>query len=126
MARLVVDMKFWRRFVLDVPKISMNFLLARLPENKNTLFSDACTRFGMAGVVVIDPIERSRQGLDGLVWQISWEEWHRTAPLKQLSPRSVNIHVAEFLAALITCETFVTHCKSTLTWLAVDNYAAKG
>ena len=122
----MVDMKFWRRFVLDVPKVSMNFLLARLPENKNTLFSDACTSFGMAGVVVFDHIERSRRGLDGLFWQISWEEWHRTSPMKRLRPGSINIHVAEFLAALITCETFVTHCKGTLTWLAVDNYAAKG
>ena len=122
----MVDKKFWRRFVLNAPKVSMNFLLALLPKNKSTLFSDACTSFGMAGVVVFDHIERRRRGLDGLLWQIPWKEWLRTSPMKGLRPDFINIHIAEFLAALITYETFVAHCKGTLTWLAVDNYAAKG
>ena len=112
--------------MLKAPKVGMNFLLARLPRNKNTLFSDACTSVGMAGVVVFNHIERRRRGLDGLFWQISWKEWHKTAPIKQLRPGFVNINVAEFLAALITCETFVAHCRGTLTWLSVDNYSAKG
>ena len=45
--------------------------------------------------------------------------------MARLRPGSVEINVAEFLAALITCETFATFCTGTLTQLSLDNYAAK-
>ena len=70
-ARLVVDLKFWRRFVLSSPQCSFNFLLGRLPENNNKLFSDACTSFGMAGVVLLGRLDLQRQNIAGLFWQMS-------------------------------------------------------
>ena len=43
----------------------------------------------------------------------------------RLRPGSVEINVAEFLAALITCETFASFCSGTCTLLSLDNSAAK-
>ena len=43
----------------------------------------------------------------------------------RLRPGEIQINVAEFLAALITCETFVPYCRATCTLLSVDNKAAK-
>ena len=37
----------------------------------------------------------------------------------------MTINVAEFLASLITCETFAPFCKKTITKFQLDNYAAK-
>ena len=45
--------------------------------------------------------------------------------LKDLTPGSVKINIAEFLALLITCETFSPFCKGQITRLEIDNYAAK-
>ena len=35
------------------------------------------------------------------------------------------INVAEFLAALITCESFATHCSGKFSTLSLDNFSAK-
>ena len=43
----------------------------------------------------------------------------------RLQPGAVEINVAEFLAALITCETFAYLCGGTCTLLSLDNRAAK-
>ena len=43
----------------------------------------------------------------------------------RLQSGSVEINVAEFLAALITCETFAYLCGGTCTLLSLDNTAAK-
>ena len=42
-----------------------------------------------------------------------------------LKPGSVQINKGEFLAALITFETFAPHCSDKLTNLALDNRVAK-
>ena len=42
-----------------------------------------------------------------------------------LHPGSVKINRAEFLAAMITCETFAGHCTEKFTTLAVDNHSAR-
>ena len=47
--RIRRDMMFWRRFVLHSPKISFQYVLGRLPVNKNRMFSDACSSVGMGG-----------------------------------------------------------------------------
>ena len=44
--------------------------------------------------------------------------------MKALTPGMVKINVAEFLAALITCETFSSHCFNKFTRLVMDNKAA--
>ena len=44
--------------------------------------------------------------------------------MKFLQPGMVRINVAEFLAALITCETFNAFCLRKFTRLAIDNRAA--
>ena len=43
----------------------------------------------------------------------------------RLQPGAVEINVAEFLAALITCETFAYLCGGTCTLLSLDNRDAK-
>ena len=42
-----------------------------------------------------------------------------------LQPGNVKINKAEFLAAMLTCETFAEHCTGKFTTLAVDNHSAK-
>ena len=45
--------------------------------------------------------------------------------LRDLHPGSVKITVAEFLAILITCETFAGFCRNMITTLETDNTSAK-
>ena len=49
----------------------------------------------------------------------------KIASMGCLRPGSVKINTAEFLAALITCETFASYCKGTYTSLSLDNFTAK-
>ena len=44
---------------------------------------------------------------------------------KYLTPGNVKINRAEFLAALITCETFARYCTGKLTKMALDNQTAR-
>ena len=44
--------------------------------------------------------------------------------MRSLTPGLVKINVAEFLAALITCETFSALCVSKFSRVAIDNRAA--
>ena len=92
------------------PQSSFDFLLGRLPFNKNLLFSDACTSYGMAGVVLLDAAENRGSLMEGFFWQISWDEWKRAVSMSHLSPGSVKINPAEFMA-LIICETFAEFCS---------------
>ena len=48
----------------------------------------------------------------------------RVSKLPGLSPGEVHIGVAEFMAALISTETFVEECAGTLTYLELDNTSA--
>ena len=61
----------------------------------------------------------------GLFWQLSWDEWNLISPLMSLSKEEFPINAAEFLAALITIETFVEYCKEKITILGIDNTSAK-
>ena len=45
--------------------------------------------------------------------------------MNDLKPGNVKINRAEFLAALITCETFVKYCSNEYTKLAIDSLTAK-
>ena len=56
---------------------------------------------------------------------MTWHDWYKVRPMECLKPGSVQINKAEFLAALITCDTFADHCSDKLTELALDNYVAK-
>ena len=44
--------------------------------------------------------------------------------MPELAPGSVKINVAEFIAALITCETYAEHCAGKITTLEIDNITA--
>ena len=46
--------------------------------------------------------------------------------MNNFRPGSVKITQAEFLSALITCETFADYCEGKLTTLALDNTGARG
>ena len=45
--------------------------------------------------------------------------------MPELAPGSVKINIAEFIAALITCETYADYCVDKITVLEVDNITAK-
>ena len=93
--------------------------------NKSRLFSDACTSEGMGGVLLFHEGPRREKGVDGIFWQVSWIEWQRITGMTELHPGSVRINIAEFLAALITCETFADHCAGLYSTLVVDTTAAR-
>ena len=86
--------------------------------------SDAATSFGMAGVLRFNDRTAPCPDIDGLFCQIKWEQWYRIVSTRGMSPRNVNIHEAEYLALLITCETFADQCEGYLTYLDVDNISA--
>ena len=61
----------------------------------------------------------------GLFWQVSWVEWYKLFPLSALSVDNVHINVAEYMAILISCETFTPWCAEKLTEIYTDNVTAK-
>ena len=65
-ARLLFDLKFWRRFVKGSPQLSFDFILGKLPRNDSYLSSDASSLFGMAGVVLFGNDNSTPVNLDGL------------------------------------------------------------
>ena len=99
--------------------------MGRLPVNDSTLASDASSTYGMAGVLTFAHGSKHSSGLAGLFWQISWGEWSTMVPTPGLRPGAAEINVAEFLAALITLETFTEFCKGSITTLEIDNTTAK-
>ena len=86
--------------------------------------SDASTSVGLAGVLFFGEANDDFPGIDGLFWQLSWDEWNRSFGEDPLSGLSTRINSAEFLAALITCETFANFCANSLTTLQVDNFTS--
>ena len=124
-ARVIFDLKHWRRFILKAPAAKFNYVLSRLPENHHLLSSDASSAYGMAGIIQFSPEARQQMGYDGFFWQISWSQWNAVAPMAALNPGEVKINAAEFLAALITCETFSRFCGGCITRLSLDNVTAK-
>ena len=56
---------------------------------------------------------------------LTWCEWQKVKSMNDFRPGMVKICRADFLAALITCETFVQYCENKITTLALDNNAAK-
>ena len=122
--RAVKDLSFWRRLVKSRATMSFDYMLSRLPVNKSLLSSDASGSFGMAGVQLFNRPHPRHSGYSGLFWQCSWEQWEKIWPLADLKPGQVMINVAEFLAALITIETFAPDCAGKLTYLELDNTSA--
>ena len=73
-SRVLFDLKHWRRFILKVPSAKFDFVLGRLPESRNVLFSDASTSFGMAGVIRFPQEDIRRGDYAGFFWQLSWDD----------------------------------------------------
>ena len=105
--------------------MNFEYVLARLPTNDVQLTSDASSSYGMAGVILFEQADKDYIGVDGLCWQTSWEAWTRIMPTVELATGSVKINVAEYIAALITCETFADFCAGKITMLQLDNITAK-
>ena len=80
----------------------------------------------MSGVLRFKENHAKYEGFGGLFWQISWDEWSSIRSFGDLSFGHVKIGVAEFLAALITFETFADLCSGKFTMLEIDNLCAKG
>ena len=70
-ARMIFDLKFWRRFITSKPKTTFSALLGLLPRNINTLACDACTSWGMAGIIKFVNGKPKYPQCEGLFWQIS-------------------------------------------------------
>ena len=79
----------------------------------------------MAGVLTFDSKLSQVNGVAGLFCQMSWREWEKIVPMPDLTPGNVKINVAEFIAALITCDTFSAYCTGMLTTLHIDSITAK-
>ena len=79
----------------------------------------------MAGVLTFALEDKYEHVVDGLFWQISWVEWAGMTKMPELTPGSVKINIAEFIAALITCETFAGYCAGKITLLEMDNITTK-
>ena len=92
--------------------------------NDIVLSSDASTSWGMSGVVRFLEGHASYKDLGGLFWQMFWDEWDTIKSFVQLSVRNVKINVAEFLALLITCETFAEYCSNKICF-KFDNTVEK-
>ena len=125
MLRMIYDLKKYRRFILQMPGASFSYVLGRLPWNRHCLSSDAFATYGMAGVLHFSPETSRDKKCSGLFWQLRWDEWNLISSLMSLSKERVHINAAEFLAALITIETFAEYCKEKITILGIDNTSAK-
>ena len=108
-----------------MPGASFSYVLGQLPWNRHCLSSDAAATYGMAGVLLFSPETSRDKNCAGLFWQLSWDEWNLISPLMSLSKQRFPINAAEFLAALITIETFAEYCKEKITILGIDNTSAK-
>ena len=105
--------------------MNFEYVLARLPSNNVRLTSDASSSYGMAGVMLFEQVNNNYIGIDGQFWQTSWEAWARIMPAVELAPGRVRINIAEYIAALITCETFADFCAGKMTMIQLDNITAK-
>ena len=102
-----------------------DYLLDRLPFSKFRMASDAATSFGMAGVLRFAKSSDVHPHFDGFFWQIQWDQWYKITSARGILPQHVTINTAEYLALLITCETFADQCEGCLTYLDIDNTAAQ-
>ena len=119
--RLAEDLSFWLKFAKSNPSISFAYIVGHLEVNPSTIFSDASSSFGMGGCITF---KKPVAGFHGKFWQISWIDFSRIVSLRRLRPRHVGINVAEFIAALITQETFLADCENFLSIHFVDNTSA--
>ena len=56
---------------------------------------------------------------------MTWVDWLKVLPMEALAVDKVKINVAEFLALLITCETFTPFCAGKITEVKTDNVTAR-
>ena len=73
-SRMIFNLKFWRRFISSKPRMTFDALLDQLPRNNNTLACDACTSWGMAGVIKFSRGNPRYPQCEGLFWQMTWAE----------------------------------------------------
>ena len=66
MKRVVFDLKFWRRFISAEQQMGFQYMLGDLPTNNIKLASDACTSYGMAGILTFDLQLRDETSVAGL------------------------------------------------------------
>ena len=123
--RAVFDISFWRRFVMGDPESSFSFFLDQLPVNDVTLSCDASGEWGMAGVMRFAEPHTRGGGIEGQFWQMPWHQWRGIRDFGDLRHGHVKICAAEFLAVLITLETFADHCSGRFTTIEIDNTVAK-
>ena len=87
--------------------------------------SDVATSFGMAGVLRFAESTDDHPIIDGLFWQIQWAQWYKISPAGGTLLQPISINIAEYLALLITCETFADQSEGCLTYLDIDNTSAQ-
>ena len=102
-----------------------DYFLNRLPVNEDRMASDASTSFGMAGVLRFNKRKDTPPYIDGLFWQVDWRRWDRIFSTRAISSLHGNINTAEYLALLITCETFAKQGAGCITYLDIDNKPAR-
>ena len=107
------------------PESSFSFFLGQLPVNDVTLSCDASGAWGMAGVMRFAEPHTRGGGIGGHFWQMPWHQWRGVRDFGDLRHGHVKICVAEFLAVLITLETFADHCSGRFTTIEIDSTVAK-
>ena len=103
------ELAFLRRFVLGTAEAGFNDMLEGLSFSKHPLSSDASASFGMAGVLRFGPRPDNHSGVDGLFLLVRWADWEQVVSEAVIPENIMNIHIAENLALLITCETFAKY-----------------
>ena len=103
------------------PKASFETLLDQLPKNGNKLAREASSSEGMAGALFVGQQGSHANGVEGdhmagLV---------QSFPHGRLTVGSVKINVADFLALLITYETFTPFCAGRISDIERYNVSAE-
>ena len=70
-ARVVYNLMFWRRLIINSPMASFEYILSRMPVHDIYLASDDSTSFGMAGVLIFGKENPKFKGFNGLFWEIT-------------------------------------------------------
>ena len=65
--------------------------------------------------------QQAQAHVDGLFVQISWEKWRKRCANIDPGSEPSGSSTAEFLAALITCESFASYCTGQITDFSLDN-----
>ena len=93
---------------------------------RTTSTSDPSGSYDVAGVLMFGVTDKRKHAVDGLFWQLSWEEWRKRCANIDPGSEPSDISTAEFLAALITGVSFASYCTGQIANFSLDDSTVKG